>query len=50
MSYTILESYAYDNLLLSVSDIPIRIPTKEAQVEIEIHPITGEAKIRKCSI
>ena len=30
--------------------IPIGIPTKEAKAEIEIHPVTAEAKIRKCSI
>ena len=30
--------------------IPIVIPTKEAKAEIEIHPVTAEAKIRKCSI
>ena len=30
--------------------IPIRIPSKEAEAEIEIHPVTVEAKIRKCSI
>ena len=27
-----------------------RIPSKEAKAEIEIHPVTTEAKIRKCSI
>ena len=30
--------------------IPIGIPSKEAKVEIGIHPVTVEAKIRKCSI
>ena len=30
--------------------IPIRIPSKEEKAEIEIHPGTVEAKIRKCSI
>ena len=30
--------------------ILIRIPIKEAKVEIEIHPVIVEAKIRKCSI
>ena len=30
--------------------IPIRIPSKEAKVEIDIHAVTEEAKIRKCSI
>ena len=30
--------------------IPIVIPTKEAKAKIEIHPVTAEAKIRKCSI
>ena len=28
----------------------IRIPTKEAKTEIEILPVTAEAKIRKCLI
>ena len=30
--------------------ISIRIPIKEVKVEIEIHPVIVEAKIRKCSI
>ena len=30
--------------------IPIRIPSKEAKAEIDIHAVTEEAKIRKCSI
>ena len=30
--------------------IPIEILIKEAKVEIEIHPVTGETKIRKFSI
>ena len=30
--------------------IPKRIPTKEAKSEMEIHPVTAEAKIKKCSI
>ena len=30
--------------------IPITIPTKEAKAEIEIHPVTADTKIRKCSI
>ena len=30
--------------------ILIGIPCKEAQAEIQIHPVTPEAKIRKCSI
>ena len=29
--------------------IPIEIPSKEAKAEIEIHPVTVEAKIRKFS-
>ena len=29
--------------------IPIGIPRKEAKAEMEIHPITVETKIRKCS-
>ena len=29
---------------------PIGIPTKEAKPEIQTHPVTAEAKIRKCSI
>ena len=28
--------------------IPIGMPTKEAKAEIEIWPVTGKAKIRKC--
>ena len=28
--------------------IPIRIPSKDAKAEIEINPVTVEAKIRKC--
>ena len=30
--------------------IPIRIPTKEAKEEIETHPVTSEAKMRKSSL
>ena len=30
--------------------IPIEILSKEAKAEIEIHPETVEAKIKKCSI
>ena len=30
--------------------ITIEILSKEAKAEIEIHPVTAEAKIRKCSI
>ena len=30
--------------------IPIEIPTKETKAEIEIHPVTIEAKMRTCSI
>ena len=30
--------------------IRIRIPSKEAKAEIEMHPVTAEAKIRECSI
>ena len=30
--------------------IPIGIPSKEAKTEIEIHPVTAEATIRKCSM
>ena len=30
--------------------IPIGIPGKEAKGEIEMHPLTAVAKIRKCSI
>ena len=30
--------------------IPIEIPSKEAKVEVEIHPLTAKAKMRKCSI
>ena len=30
--------------------IPIGIPSKEAKTEIEIYPVTAEAKIRRCSI
>ena len=30
--------------------IPIGIPNKEAKAEAQIHPLIGEAKIRKCSI
>ena len=29
---------------------PMVIPSKGAKAEIEIHPVTAEAKIRKCSI
>ena len=29
---------------------PTGIPSKEAKVEIEIHPVFVEAKIRKCSV
>ena len=30
--------------------IPIRIPSKEAKAEIDMHAVTEEAKMRKCSI
>ena len=30
--------------------IPIGIPSKEAKVEIEIHPVIVEVKIMECSI
>ena len=30
--------------------IPIGIPSDEAKVEIELHPVTTKAKIRKCSV
>ena len=30
--------------------IPIGIPSKETKIEIHIHPVIAEAKIRKCSI
>ena len=30
--------------------IPIRIPSKEAKAEVDIHVVTEEAKMRKCSI
>ena len=30
--------------------IPIGIPSKKGKVEIEINPVTVEAKIKKCSI
>ena len=30
--------------------IPIRIPSNEAKVETEIHPVIIEAKIRKCLV
>ena len=30
--------------------ILMRMPTKEAKAAIEIHPVTVEAKIRKCWI
>ena len=29
--------------------IPVGIPIKKAESEIEIHPVIAEAKIRKCS-
>ena len=30
--------------------IPIGIPIKKVNAEVEIHPVIAEAKIRKCSI
>ena len=30
--------------------ISTRIPSQEAKAEMEIHPVTVEAKMRKCSI
>ena len=30
--------------------IPTGMPNKGAKTELEIHPLTGETKIRKCSI
>ena len=29
--------------------MPLGIPTKEPEAEMETHPVTGEAKISKCS-
>ena len=37
------------NLIAELA-VPIGIPSKEAKIEIEIHPVTTEAKIRKCSV
>ena len=30
--------------------IPIRVPSKEAKAEVEIHPVIAEAKIEKFAI
>ena len=30
--------------------ISVGIPSKEAKLEIEIHPVVFEAKVRKCTI
>ena len=30
--------------------VPIGLPTKETKAEIEIYPVTAEAKIGKCSM
>ena len=30
--------------------IPTGIPSKEANTEIQIHPVVEEAKIRKCAV
>ena len=30
--------------------IPVEMPCREAKTETEMHPITTEAKLRKCSI
>ena len=30
--------------------IPIKISTKEAKTEIEIHPVTAETEVRMCSL
>ena len=35
---------------ISYLAMPKEIPTKEAKVEIEAHPVTTEAKINNCSI
>ena len=31
-------------------EISIGMPYKEAKTEMEIHPVTSESKIRKCSV
>ena len=34
----------------SIAELVTGIPCKEAKSEIEIHPVTVEAKVRKCLI
>ena len=34
----------------SIAELVTGIPRKEAKSEIEIHPVTVEAKVRKCPV
>ena len=46
--YLLFLSYCTNHIIKL--GLPIEIPSKEANAEIEIHPLTTEAKIRMCSI
>ena len=48
----IFNSCTYYTNFMQISElgIPIRTSSKEAEAGIEIHPVTIETKIRKCSI
>ena len=52
-----IDSYIFIPAVIDRTCIPnaelvifVSIPTKEAKAKIEIHQVTAEAKIRKCSI
>ena len=50
-SKTILSWLFYQIFIVATKlAIPTVIPTKEAKAEIEIHPLTVETKISKCSV
>ena len=42
----------FAEIFISIAELvcPIGIPSKEAKAEVEMNPVTVEAKIRKCSI
>ena len=50
--FLIIDLYFFISQVIPSAElvIPIGLPIKEAKAEIEIHPVTVEAKIRKFSI
>ena len=43
-------TYSWNTLQFFIPGIPARIPTKEAKVEMEAHPVAVEVNVRECSI